>query len=1267
MFPASKLTIAIAVESNIKLIDLSAGNADVVAKLNLDEFTLDALKTFSRGSQMFASRFDAHMESVVRDANKEDQNIRTITSKTKGALDELRDLVSNTDVRIDDFKITLTEVIAEMQSRRRSTMTAELERIASFFAKKIVGGIDGDMNLGRSAAASRNIGDTIKANLDAAFSLLRYRDILLPFRTALIDMELLPRDVIEFLNDSAALTELQTNFYVAQAPRLLGEVVTSLEGISVPALELVGKLVDADLLMQFLKKRGQSFESDLDRAQQRYSWDEFSSRVLTHLTGMNALLEPFYSLSLHTLSDMKAHLETNVRMSPDGKDCLTAAYLANVCENWTAVEMCFRDGGDTNAGTEDIQRSITMYQKTGQFVSSLAAHPGGSSLSFMYVQQGGIRISLPPDQLQTHVQWAVLGRDVAILEEFVCAFGKAQCAHAVCLKLEDEGHPDHQAISPPAPLSLTCRIQDISKAVENLNDQLKEWREMSSRLCEKYPRLLLLNRRSRVQLLLKLRKVSISSCMDLLPHVLQCFPTLLNERDLFKKALLDSLKVLIIQRQQLKDLACAGELISLVETNLEKCDRIRALMSVANDDSNHATRLELQGSSATEIYCQHLSTFICQSTGLGMPGMVLWSRSSTTERAVQDLLLVASTPGLTAAVHVVGVDRLTPRIREVLLRGIERTTLRCPLLLIFGDRDGADTFAQYESEGDVQVRKPADVRASLWASFASSTSNHNAEVWVVAGKSGMGKSHWIVENLKAEKLQDTCLHFVVHEGFSVKNVIKQLKELIRKLSNRKIWFQTKDATIALCFNVTDLACFDSLSQFLHHLLALGLIIDEESGESLAIPPNAPLRVYIELPQIFSQDAAASCWPPADDDSKWTASKHPLLNLLPVLVVAVTHDHFISVRESDAFVIDAQAQYVATYLHLARDPKTFDSTRLPNTENLLANNHCQPILEKELFQKFDVSNSKRVRSFTIKLLYDRCLYLRNIDEHLTRSAEIRDEEYMQSALEVRMEGSFHKVFHLFIREALDIASDAKCLPETSVFTIRPTRLDEFEVLVATLNCDSANYRHLSSQFMESKKLIIRDGAIPAEIRANVAPAFGIDDTSSLVTTLEDCGHLLTPESLVRILHMHSRRLLGASVIYEGETGVGKSQNLKLYSLLINANNSVFTNLKLHLVAVVRAVAQNRHQAAKGAAEGDLGEGDATYSLAHICSSSSIEKVSLETLILPSAKHRCQLLHLICSYLVLALTRYVIYFSIYFFIQDTRRRESLGEDRYGHPDK
>ena len=1187
---------------SIQLNELTGNNRNFAASLNLKDETLRALKTFCRGSLMFRNRFDSakSVVGVPTDGAILSETV-DITLRTETALEDLRDLVSNEDVRIDDFRLDLHGLIAELQNRHRSAMALELELILRFFEVQATKDLGGESTAKGGKVVVRNVLNDTLANLNAAVTLLGYRDVLLSFRRAIRELDLLPQCEIDELDSTAALAELCSNFSVVQAPRLLVEVQGSLHGLSCPAITVVGKLLDADVLLLFLKKHHTSFESDLDRAQQRATTNALASSVLMHLSTIKTLLEPFYTHSFSSLADMQIHLDANLRMSADGLHCLTLTVLKSVCDNWSDdMEMHFRDGGDTNSGTEDIQRAVQMYQETGQFISSLAAHAGGSSLSFSYLHRGGTRISLPPELLQTHVQWAVLGGAVPVLEEFVGAFGRAQCAHAIRLVLEEEGHIDHQANAAPAPIAATCQIKDVSDAVDNLTLQLNNWTYNSNLYCNRHPRLLLLNHRSRVNLLMVLREAIVIDSRDrLLSYMIQCFPTLLSERSLVRAALEKSLFVISRSHRKSYDLALAGMLTHLMEINLEA-----KLTKIDTEEVYEVTRLDLKGSDAVGIYCHHLSDMISQSLSVAQPAMVLWGERTTTERAVRDLLLVASTPGLSAAVHVVGVDRLTPRIREALHRGIDSAVLRSPLLLVFGDRDGVDTFAQYKLENNIDTCKPVDVkllRPFLWASMVDlGTRKQNAEVYVVAGLSGMGKSHWLGRNI----LSKSRLHFAVHEGFTVASAIERFKKMLSK-SGRN--------SFAFCFHVYNVGALEQFARFLHHLLSLGLMIDEESGSSFAIPPSIHLRVMIELPEMSSRcrsdDTTAadlpSNWPPLDG-TPWNALQHPLLRLLPVLAVVVPPDHYISIRERDVFHITREAQLVATFLmlHSTTDAENF-ANEIPQDADLVGKKECATILNTELFEKYAVASSRRVRTFLISVLYDRCLYLRRIRQTLY-DLEQRPEEH--SSLQVRMEGAFRNVFYLFIKEALDIASDAKNVPETSVFTIRPSRVEEFEVIIATHNRNSKEFKSLSAKFMESKELHIGEGPIPPYTRASIAPAFGIENTSDMATTLESMGYLLTQESLVRTLHLHGRRLLGSSVIYEGETGVGKSQNLQLYSALINANNSAFTDMKLHLVALIRAVASGKQGVVDDTVGEEPGVNDATHGLRSIDPSSSLDTVS-----------------------------------------------------------
>lgn len=687
---------------------------------------------------------------------------------------------------------------------------------------------------------------------------------------------------------------------------------------------------------------------------------------------LEPLLQPFYNRSLMSLTDVKEHFDRLLGVSADGRECLNIERLVNVSENWAEVEIYFRDVSDTVAGTEDIQRLVKMYQETGQFMSTLSAHPSGATLSFTYQQRGGAMVSLTPELLQVHVQLAVLGGDVQELEDFVASFGIAQRLHAVRLVLEEEGHPDYQAIvSPP----VSCHLDAVTYALTTLTRNADQWREEVGRSFVENPRILLLNRRSRVQFLLTLREHSLSTSRELLPYIVQCFPKLLRQRLSISKALDAALET--IEEHQLgdsgaQDLDIAKQLIDSIEACLLKdvaCAGIEFSIDSENENTYEPIILNLQGLTASQIYSYHLSDMITQNLEPALPGLVLWCAATTTETDIHNILSVARTFTLCNVVHIVGVDLLTHRMREVLLRGIEKEKLRALVQLIFSDGEGMDTFAQYELETAPPLRNPSDLRKHLLASSRSlpEQSQMNATVFVVAGNRGTGKSYWV----KARLGSVNNLSFTVHEGFSVADVITRYKELLNKLGAG-----SKCQTIDLYFNILQFANFELFSRFLHHLLVLGLIIDDQNGSCLAILPGISLKIYIELPEIAVKNGSvSSLWPDINNDT-WNTLHHSFLKLLPTLEIAVAPSDYISIRKGMPFEINAKAQLVASYLHLAEGPENdIHAVTLPTplSPDLLGLAEC-PRLLKELFDRHNVGISKRVRNCVIEALYERFLYV-----------------------------------------------------------------------------------------------------------------------------------------------------------------------------------------------------------------------------------------------------------------------------------------------------
>jgi len=97
-----------------------------------------------------------------------------------------------------------------------------------------------------------------------------------------------------------------------------------------------------------------------------------------------------------------------------------------------------------------------------------------------------------------------------------------------------------------------------------------------------------------------------------------------------------------------------------------------------------------------------------------------------------------------------------------------------------------------------------------------------------------------------------------------------------------------------------------------------------------------------------------------------------------------------------------------------------------------------------------------------------------------------------------------------------------------------------------------------------------------IRSLIAQLFGFSDAISLGKVLNDAGFVLTDHSVAQLLQLHGRRRINEPIIFEGDTGVGKSFLLQLYCLLLNQDPGIVFNGRLHLVSVLKSIAA-RHLA------------------------------------------------------------------------------------------
>jgi hypothetical protein len=724
----------------VSLFDVQATCDEVKSYLAVETKTLEDLKRFSSFT-LFSDQFGRGADPRRRPT----QVARIINDRTTEAVRQLRLMVMSSDMRIDNFSLSAaTGVLSGLRVRgRQQKMESEFKEIIKSFT-------NGDVRIDRATVIER---------VENAFELLKIRALMNPFETALST----------FCQAIPPLTgpifrELASNFVVSQSSKILSELTETLGGMNYRHLRIISVLGPMDdlsvvRLIQFFQKNVVTFDRILQQAKNRASNNQVAYRTLLKLPAMRALLQPFWDpgMSPQSLSALKSYIEPHLKTrETEGREavCVTCEELENVIENWTECERFFRESADS---MKNIIEEVRQYNKTGMFISALKGHsaddyPG--SLSLSYTTTKGFEAILGPDLLSEAIYWAVLNSeargieiqsntdDSRMLEDFVQTVTIALSAHSKRLELEELGHPEIQAsISPPCRFA-PCQFPDVESVLFQLENLLTSWRLDVKKYCANSPRLCLLSQKSRVHFLLPFHEQLPLEQMEvlLLPYVIQCFPTFLNMRKKLQNALhavLDNILTGLLLYDS--DLQKASELLDALEVELQITDEY---------DTPQIHYRELFGCSYTEIYTQLLQDTISQCGHLGSSAMVLWGSETLSPGTVQDWLLVAET-GLCSPMHVINLNEMLPRTRDVLWRGLQSPTIKSSITLLFSTRDGLDAFTQFTA--DTTPCSPLDdmTRKAIFSNrefFKEDkilqaemprTDGMLIETWVVAGRSGL--------------------------------------------------------------------------------------------------------------------------------------------------------------------------------------------------------------------------------------------------------------------------------------------------------------------------------------------------------------------------------------------------------------------------------------------------------------------------------------------------------------------------------------------------
>ena len=908
---------------------------------------------------------------------------------------------------------------------------------------------------------------------------------------------------------------------------------------------------------------------------------------------------------------------------------------------------------------------------------------------------------LEPYLLKYHVDNAILlqGRarkdsekDAKKREEqigsFVQSFKKAQKVHDIRLELEAKGHPDHQ-LKQPYDLGRSIDLRALEQEQGALETALHVWTENLKRVTTEIPSLLLLRDKLLLSAIQIVRCVN-PDLLQLMPYVILCLgDQMLHFRANVYHAAGSCLRTLLGSRNLLANRSqncyvCSAEeglnqfaqLIGNIQDALAE-EGLAVFHDVGDADEpkvfihkmfSHDTvcaPIEKTYEAVMSEYMQSATTDP-QTSASPLSTQIVWGNKNTSISEVKAWLHLARAPVngdqqcIVHSLYFVAVDQLSIPCRQVLLEGVLcqsevwQVRLSVPVFLYFSSHKGLESFIQFQ---DVPSRA-LDAKLfmkTLW-SFKKPNVDANipppiSKLFVVAGDSGSGKSHWCLAKGTHSKIQPQCwLHIVVHEGFSVQLLINHY---------RSVTSQGQPDRIGFHFDVSEYSDLELFGVVLHDFFSSGLMVDSITGDAQVLLHGIEHLVFVELPALdhdTSNSARQSKWP--GDTAQFRASQHPFLTRLPALKFAVSGEvcfKTLSNTESayhTAFPLfnDSKTSYVAQLLELIASQSLdvqFPLFQDQPFENIDPDAPPSPVRNRanrvilDAFAGFggqsDRPVSKRIICNFVSLLFERCVYLSQMQAYTSDVEPVRqflfnndDTALMEPELahfwvypadrltqlasvppavaavppavaagqvapapRFRLARSpippncyipnfYAKILQYCVNESAFLAGAHLPHNEPQVWILRCNNFNKLRLLVSlpkkgmTPQIYQPEMQKVKLQeFMGKQGIVIEmfstAGKLDPRQREDIAPFFGLKNSSRFKDVVDRTEYVLTTEFLLKLFLLQGRRSCRSSLIFSGDTGVGKSMMLNLYSQFVNADSTISIDWHTQFLAIARGLA------------------------------------------------------------------------------------------------
>ena len=442
------------------------------------------------------------------------------------------------------------------------------------------------------------------------------------------------------------------------------------------------------------------------------------------------------------------------------------------------------------------------------------------------------------------------------------------------------------------------------------------------------------------------------------------------------------------------------------------------------------------------------------------------------------------------------------------------------------------------------------------------------QVTLVYGLEGVGKTHYIKNKIRSacEKEDIDVVQVAIHEGFSLASVIEKIKS---QFSSNNLKYGN-----IIYFNFT-IACprsdkkdkrfqelMSSICWFFFHILILGYVYDGASGKGFYMPVGLNWQIYVEVP------IQATNFEDGEDDERCANSYLAnFLNFVPIL-------KFIGktklIEANNPYQIDKEVQLVCKYLRANEEYRNRKGRNFQVGINALYQEasgspvkfgnkpavpeaECYTLLNK--YMVADVQSKKILQKLFIKYMYRRCQILETMPQFNFNTG---------STVTMEIDGKMKKIYLKMLGSTLmDLMLNEVNTTFCSLISSREwSSLDHHQLVydsvggaysILYLSLNPEKLPTVITQALDTIGVFIpqrEDLGNRDTLDPYLARALGIriPGESKRLSLIDNEKYVLTSDFVMKMININERRMCGVPVIIEGETGVGKTELMRILSFL-----------------------------------------------------------------------------------------------------------------------